>query len=323
MEKVLPVAIPLSETYQLASFMMGIISQNEHVRENIYNSYIDIFVSHNDWDDMTLEFSDASCEDYRLKGIGEMDLFYLKNIAKETCAGFFKERIDQENYLLLFQIDEYELSYSEDYQKEHFLHDTYLYGYDDDYFDVMAYTNGHLRMMKVLQKEIINGLYSCLEIDEDTHFCSFRIHHKANVKICLKEILLQVNKYLSEERNVKGEPSGIFTYCCLQERLSEITENGDEDDNLNVKVFRMLWEHKKIMLVRNEYLGKQIDELNELTELARSIEQKGYMVMLMVIKYNLNHDYRLINRLKVCLEEMMDAEKKYWQLFYDIIKKKV
>ena len=319
MKKVLPMAIPISETYQLPSFMMGIISQNKSVRNTLFNSYINIYISKNDLDKVTLEFVDAECEPYRLSGWGEMDLFYLSNIAKDKCLGFLKERIDQNNYLLLFEIDEYELSYSECYKKEHFKHDTYIYGYDEDYFNVMAYSHGHLQLLKVPEQEIVEGLYSLL--DNESHFCSFRVFHKARVPLSIKKILVQIDEYMAGENNAQGETTGISVYSFFQQTLSETVQNRTEGEILNQRVIRMLWEHKKMIVFRTIYLAERIDSISALLPSAKKIEQQGEMVRILIMKYNLTQDYDILNRVKKILNEMECLERDYWSSLREILQK--
>lgn len=317
MGKLLPMEIPISETYQLASFMMGIISQNKNIRNILYNSYINIYISENDWNEIALDFTDAECELYRLSGIGEMDLFYLKNISKDKCKDFLKERLEQNNYLLLYEIDEYELSYSNCYKKEHFKHDTYVYGYDDKYFYVMAYSQGHLSLLKVPEQEIVDGLYSIL--NDDSHFCSFRVFHKARVSLSIKKILIQVEDYLAGGQNAQGKTVGISVYNHLQQILSEVEQNRDDNEMLNPRVFRMFWEHKKMILFRTLHLAEKIDSLNDLVAVAKEIEQRGSLVRMLMLKFNLKHDYDIINRIKNNLFEMECIEKKYWISFHELL----
>ena len=196
MEKILPISIPPAETYQQTAFLMGIIQNNENVQALIYNSYINVSITKDEFWEWRFEFTNVACEDFRKRGVGEMDLFYLNNISKDKCVDFLKERIDQNNFLLMFKIDEYEISYSEHYHNKHFEHDTYIFGYNDKIFYVMAYTDGHLRLMGVKQEEIIESLYNHQHYFGNTHFCSFRIHHCAREVIQLDEILSEINEYL-------------------------------------------------------------------------------------------------------------------------------
>ena len=309
--------IPISETYQLASFLMGIMSQNKSVQKVLINSYIDLFFSQNDWGEKTLGFTESLCESYRTKGIGEMDLFYLKNIAKDKCLGFLKERIDQDNYLLLYKIDEYELSYSYAYKKRHFIHDTYLFGYDDECFHVMAYSKNHLSLLRVPHQEIIDGLYSI--VNDEFHFCSFRIYHDIKVRVNIKEILYQVEKYLSGGVNEQGETTGILVYDCLMDLLIGTKIDKDEIRDINPKLFRMLWEHKKMIVYRNQYLAKKMNKLNTLTITAKNMEKKASMIMMLILKFNMSYDLDIIDRVEIYLKELMDEEREYWLDFAGIL----
>ena len=82
MERVLPIRIPPCETYQWIAFTMGMLMEHESVRDSIYNSYINLKCDR--YGENQLNFIGGTAEDYRVEGIGEMDLFYLKNLAKEN-----------------------------------------------------------------------------------------------------------------------------------------------------------------------------------------------------------------------------------------------
>lgn len=315
MGTILPMSIPISETYQLTAFILGIFSQKEEAKNCIYNSCINLYVSENVWGETTIDLSSALCEDYRVNGIGEMDLYYLRNISKSKCAAFLKERIDQENYLLFFDIDEYELSYSHYFKKRHFIHDTYLYGYDEQFFYVMAYSQGHLRLLKVPQQEIIEGLYSSLESNDDTHFCTFRIYRNASFLIDINAILTQVDMYLTGGVDDKGNRFGIQYYSVLHEILEKVKNDRDSDKKIDTKVFRLIWEHKKILVARNDYLKNEILELSSLTDLAKELEHMGSMIMLLILKFNITSNMELLETIKIQLNHMRELEEKYWKNF--------
>ena len=321
MEKVLPMYLPPGETYQETAFLMGAILQNESVRDAFYNSYINTYAEINEQGELVLEFAGADCETYRQKGIGEMDLFYLKNIAREKCADFLKERMEQDNYLLLFSIDEYEISYSEYYRKKHFEHDTYLYGYDENDFFVMAYSDGHLKMMKVAQKEIVDSLYSHQEYFEDTQFCSFRIHHCAKENLNIEKIDEEIEAYLKGGFDeAGGRMYGITTYDFVHELIAYVREQNPEE-KLSPKVFRMLWEHKKIMRIRNQHLKQFINGLETIESSIEKIEKLGSLMLMLTIKYNLKKDVEILDNIQQRLCDMMEMERSYLHDFRKILKK--
>ena len=237
MERVLPIRIPPCETYQWIAFTMGMLMEHESVRDSIYNSYINLKCDR--YGENQLNFIGGTAEDYRVEGIGEMDLFYLKNLAKEKLADFFKERIDQDNYLLLFHIDEYYLSYTDYFNKEHHKHDTYIYGYDDENFYVMAYHNLHLQKMKVPAEEIIEGLYGVLDMDPEAHFCSFRVFHKAEGKCDLKKIKEEIKNYFYGFYDEGSGSQGIEVYKTMKDIMSDFINGLTEEDKISPKLFRM------------------------------------------------------------------------------------
>lgn len=321
MDTILPMSLPISETYQLTAFILGIVSQKEEVKKCIYNSCINLYVSQNDWGETTIDLSSALCEDYRVMGVGEMDLYYLRNISKAKCASFLKERIEQGNYLLFFNIDEYYLSYSHYYKKRHFIHDTYLYGYDELNFYVMAYSKEHLRMLKVPQQEITEGLYSSLKRKGDTHFCTFRIYHNARIEIDAEAILKQVDMYLEGGTDTNGNRYGIQVYSVLQDIIDEAQRDSGIEGKIDIRVFRMFWEHKKILVARNNYLKNGIIELGDLADIAKELEQNGSMIMMMLLKYNITNNKELLKTIEMQLCFMRELEVKYWENFREVIRR--
>lgn len=318
MEKILPISIPPAETYQQTAFLMGIIQNNENVQALIYNSYINVSITKDEFWEWRFEFTNVACEDFRKRGVGEMDLFYLNNISKDKCVDFLKERIDQNNFLLMFKIDEYEISYSEHYHNKHFEHDTYIFGYNDKIFYVMAYTDGHLRLMGVKQEEIIESLYNHQHYFGNTHFCSFRIHHCAREVIQLDEILSEINEYLKGYVEGNEKFFGVKTYNVIQEILS-YTKESNGGIELSTKVFRSLWEHKKVMNIRNHYLGLKIEGLKQINSEIDTVVKTGHMIFMLTIKYNVKRDIFILDKISKYLQEMKEAEKRYLLQFQRIV----
>ncbi len=76
-------------------------------------------------------------------------MFHFSNFERGGFLSFSCERIEQGNNVLLHKINDFYLIYLEYYYKEHFTHDTYLYGYESDgKFHVMAYADKKLIFLK-------------------------------------------------------------------------------------------------------------------------------------------------------------------------------
>ena len=281
MSKILPLIIPPTETYQSTSFILGIILQYENIKNIFHNLYINLMC--NDTKDIwkvELQFEGVSWEDYRLKGIAEMDLYYLKNISQEKCAEFLKERIEQGNYLLIYDIDEFYLSYNEYFHEIHHVHDTYLYGYDSMFFWVMAYRNNKLQMFPVPQNEIIEGLYGRLKNKENMSFCTFRPFHAAKVDGEYKIFLSQLNEYIKGGIN-EGHVYGNGLYDVITKCICAIFDGESVNKGVDLCVFRMLWEHKKIIKIHLDYYSSYKKIADEIMNGVIDLVQTAFLIFML------------------------------------------
>ena len=314
MSKILPIIMPPIETYQDSAFILAVLLAHDNTKNVFYNNYINWSCTNtNCLVQMNLHFSNVTWEDYRRLGIAEMNLYHINTIARKYFVSFLKERIDQENYILLYHIDEHYLSYSNCYMKEHFIHDTYIYGYTDDYFHVMAYSNNKLKMLTIPSDEILNSIYHCLSTDPHTSFCTFRPSHAVSIQVEQSIIMHSFIEYISGDISHNDNiVSGIHVYDVLQKCIIAYT-NAPRSTNqdLDLRVFRMIWEHKKVLkhhiqLINSSYL-KQIDQ----------IEKKSKIIFSLALKYDITEKRSLLNRILNYISEIKQQEISLIQTFIE------
>ena len=131
----------------------------------MYNNYINIqCIDTDNIEEVKLNFTNVLWENYRLSGIAEMNMYCLDNIHCDCFVNFIKERINQGNYLLFYNIDEYYLSYSNSFQNTHYCHDTYVYGYENSTFlNILEDVCVYLAQLRKKEKELINLLLAELK----------------------------------------------------------------------------------------------------------------------------------------------------------------
>ena len=312
MEKKLPIIMPPIETYQSSSFILGIILANSNIENVFYNNYINLVCNNTNkmWD-VELQFANVSWEDFRRNGIAEMDMYYLKNLSSDKYVDFIKERIDQGNYILLYSIDEFFLSYTINYQKRHFIHDTYIYGYNTDSFFIMAYKEKKLQMLEISIEEIVEGMYSYFQIDNDANFCTFRPFHAISVQVDFDKMMKEIMSYAREYKSYKdAKVYGINIYSILEKCILFIAEGKTDeyDGALDLRVFRMLWEHKKILVnhIKKIKEKKKLDE--QIIAQIIEIEQAANKVFLLSMKYNVTYKKEILYKILGYLEEVREKE---------------
>lgn len=311
MEKKLPIVIPPIECYQGTSFVLGVISAHNMIANSFYNNYINWTCNDTDiLSELTMDFADVTWEDYRLAGVAEMNLYYLKNISRDKFADFIRERIDQGNYLLFYKIDEYYLSYTGHYHKKHYIHDTYVYGYNDTHFLVMAYSDKRLQLLEVPVEEIADGLYNYMEEDEELNFCSFRPYHTASVQLDYDGMIEAFRKYMAGGIGNDDQIYGVDVYNAFIKSIWLVAEGivQTEDGLLELTAFRMFWEHKKILSMHLEKIGQVENISEEILNEMYEIVQASYKVFMLALKYNVRFQKSILHKMIGYIKEIQERE---------------
>ena len=234
---------------------------------------------------------------------------------------FLKSCIDSELYVRLM-LDEYYLPYSEYFNKVHHEHDILIFGYDDSHtlFFSLGYDRGEYSELHV-GYECINNAYMSVKSNfpAGKRMDLFRYNEAGALEYGIPPygfdidwIQIQISNYLKSissvdrlrsEKNLVDYVFGLKTYNSLHDYVASLLLVPTKIDLIP---FRILWEHKKCMVKRIEYMvSKKIlrpEEfpLNAFVEL----QEKADMLRLMSIKYSLTQDDTVVQRMKHSIEEL-------------------
>lgn len=334
MKMKLPLSWPITETYQSSSFVMSIILAHENIKHSYENNYVNLSCHDTNqlWD-MGLNFWGVTWEDFRKYGIFEMDLFSIESFSKNTLSSFLRERIDQGNYLLLHMVDEFFLPYSDFYHNRHFIHDTYIYGYEDDFFWIMAYSNSKLQQIKISASDIEQSLFSAKNYEAEVYFCSLRPNHAINVNVDYQLIKHNIYEYLgyrsfsptyytprsnntdmltyvpSTPPRTDNYVYGNNIYMVLNNCLCNILENHDSDHtSIDIRPFRLLLEHKRILQERINYIICQNNLSTNILVSFEEITARAKQLFMLAIKYHLTEQKKIIKNMTNYISELKDLE---------------
>lgn len=312
-EKILPLANSPTETYQGQAFVLSVLLAHNNVLNEYYNRYINLSCNEsNRIDQMELNFCGTAWEDFRLSGIVEMDLYNVKNLSKSKFVNFTRERIDQGNYLLFYNIDEYYLSYSQYYCQEHYIHDAYVYGYKEDSFMVVAYNNKKLMKNIVPVGEIVEGLFCYEDESEAFDFCTFRPNQACYVTIEPEKMIEELELYFHSQNTEKESEKiyGLAVYDVFISCVKEIISMNDRETiELDMRPFRLLWEHKKILKDHIAKISDMISLSDNLQVQSEEVEKITRRIYMLILKWAFKRDFRLFWRILECLESVKEKEK--------------
>ena len=316
----LPLKFPPIETYQGSAFLIGVFFANPNYENIQYNGYIDVIYEKNapnlTW--LSPRFTNSMWDDYRLEGLGEMNLYDICNFTRASLVDFMHERIDQDCYLLLYDVDEYYLSNGEKYQKEHINHDTYIYGYTDEDFLVLAYTGEHLERIIIPNQEIVDALFSEEARKNDDgrrHFSTFRPILNKRIDIDTDLILKGIRGFY-EPRNVDNQDNSLVTVSGIgvYDEIMRCLENMREGECMDLRAMRVIWEQKKLMVNRIKKVFPEISD--KCVASMQYISDRVRLIFKLMMKYNLSNKRYTVERICSMIKEVRDEDLRWYQTYF-------
>nr|WP_296440501.1 hypothetical protein [uncultured Acetatifactor sp.] len=323
----LPISWPITETYQHSSFSVSIICAHDNIKNAYENNYINLLCYDTDnlWE-MNLNFTDIFWTDFQRGDIFEINEFSVDNFLSNSISSFWRERIDQGNYLLLHTVDEYYLPYASSYHNRHLIHDTYIYGYEDDSFWIMAYTERKLKEIKVSSSDMAQSVFPSKEYMKEACFWSLRPNKTIKVEIDYKKIKHYFYEYLgnncstreSMENNQNkfkirsnyraGYAYGNRIYDVLINCLIKFMESSENSISLDLRPFRLLWEHKRIIEGRIKLIIAKYNLHSDALSDFENIVRLSNQIFILCLKYTVTMKKDILERVVGKIKELKVRE---------------
>lgn len=292
---------PIIKSYQGVAFIQAILLAHNNCRNIVFMNYVDIGGSQDKHGQKTLSFLGCEWEDYRLMGVAHMNLYYRNVMYKPLFADFLRERLAQDNYLLMYNMDEYYLPYTLFFQKEHHEHDLYIYGYEDDYFYLLVYSNSRLERLKLHKDYIVDAFFS-EALPEDTAFSTFRINSNLTVEFNPRIYLDRLKEYYSK-KDTPGYVRGFDVYNDAEKYLDTFMEK-DIPKDFDLRYFCVIMEHKELMLCSIKLLN---DIKADIVQMFEATEREAKILFRIAVKYTAGAGRSAVQSMKehlICLREL-------------------
>lgn len=239
-----------------------------------------------------------------------------KNIMKNYSGGvirFLTDRIDEQTYIELM-VNEYFLPKTSSYQKNHFSHNIFIYGYNEreELFYARYMINGHFSdstiPYPILEQAFTNtnetenwATYSKL-YRKETYDLKFDGRRLAGF---LSDYLYSRNHY-RDSNNMKNA-YGLETYEYIMEYIRHLESGLISND---IRLLHLLWEHKKSMAFKIHFFAKHklLEVDNSLLEQVDLIEKQSLIIRNMQLKNQLKNDKSLFKRINEIIFEIKERE---------------
>ncbi|MGN6712772.1 hypothetical protein [Anaerocolumna jejuensis] len=312
MKKVLGVSNPPIIGYTIHALPISIIMNYKECLPWFYSNYIQLVCNpnHKDvfLDFLTLcpIFDNNYWIEFLYPGIPWLNkncieeyVFYKNNL---DINEFIIQSINSENYIIT-ALDEYYIPYKKSYQINHYLHDYLIFGYDSEEkeYDILGFDNSHHFGKSKINFDVISNTFNnsherkingvdklyynpikLLKINEDFSF----ILDLQLIKNFLIDYLESKNSFIMF-RSIRNITNNLMYGISIYDELIKYFQNDDNKESYDIRALHILWEHKKCMLLRLDYIINtyNLKEFDDIYKEFKYIEKQCMKLRNLLIKF--------------------------------------
>ena len=259
----------------------------------------------------------------------------LEKIGAMPLNEFLVRCVDDELYVRLY-VDEFFIPDRTAYKRAYMPHKLLLFGYDRrlSCFDIIGFRkNGQYAPSRVNFADLERAFYSAklteevqtverddrdLALGNPAEIWLARLNRERKCIFDVQLVIEQLVDYLSSENTAMRfrmldtsyygqEGSGMDVYGCIRRRLEYSLEHPDFCDFISLHI---LWEHKKCMLLRIKYMEEHryLDPGDLLFEAYKEIESQAQILRMMILRFQMQRDRRIVERLISRLDQCSQME---------------
>lgn len=311
---VLPVCNPMITTYTQHAHLLSILTNYEQTYQWIFGNYIQLYINKDykiNWGDFYFPATNDTRPSDTCKWLISQKIHRDIVATKwESVIDFIIECIDLNNYVHTM-INYFYVPVSDRFNKLHMHHDVFIYGYDlskeilyvSDFFREGKYSRETISFSDFsLAFSTYNLTKNPDYLNEMIYLYKFNDDYKNIYKFSFDSILNSIKNYLFSsvpeywdiydyEGDKCDKDFGMGIYSTLKNYAKDISNS--ETSLFDIRPFYLLYDHKRIMTLRLEYLYKQgylaefdSDNIMRYSE----VEANARDVVNVVVKYDVQKD---------------------------------
>lgn len=311
---ILPIKYPIITSYTSDADILAILNSYPSTEEWIFNNYINLWGERpidND-DELVLRFGSwhirKACPYFKINTYNKS--FFTSNIVELIIS-----EINSGHYLYI-QYDQYYISSSIQFKRQHFSHEMLIYGYDNkmkvfyiaDFFENSKYTFV-AEPFDCVESAISSALkwkeFSCDEI-EFCHikykFSNYFLYNSLNNFLNSENNIAENERVMIADAEAKRIQEGQYTFGIKNYNLLKFTLSRILNDKItfnDIRPLYVLFDHKVMMCERLKYLAKigVIDFNDPVIDKYTNIMKVCKNNYNLFIKFRITNDYKLIDKI--------------------------
>ncbi|MNW35619.1 hypothetical protein D3C74_126190 [compost metagenome] len=311
----LPFYEPAFYTYNVYGSVTSMLSNNDKYLPWLYNNFIQIrYVE--DWDSYFFDNHHTLLDNIPWINHHQIPRDIL-NRKWQSLTDFIIESLHSD-YYLYFYVDRSYISVSKQYQQATHWHEIFVYGYDERKRTFLVADNladGKYIRTECPAEEIEQGYYSIVSDNEffkNVHLLSIR--EEQDYSLQLDQIAESIRRYLNSSITVdlSFKEKTLFGIKAVEYSIEKVKDKLHSAPFVQIdrRAFHLFWEHKIIMLQRLRYLMELaiLKPDDDVLERYTMIVNHHESLRNLVLKFNLNNDWKLLSRIEHQLHTYLQLE---------------
>ena len=256
-------------------------------------------------------------------------LFETKLISTQFLKGsvnsVIRNMIDEGYYVYFRGVDDYYIDGKSWYKKRHFNHGGTICGYNqmEKTFCIYAYNiNWVLKKFWAPQKSFNKGIRSMLKKGVYSSFCAIKPKMDL-VEFSVEKALAGIADYLDSDiikypEDGEGNVRGIVVLEYIAKYVDKLFDGTIPYDRMDRRVFRLIWEHKKVMLERIEMIEQSLRLNNDISNKYRTLVHDADTMRMLYASHHMKRRDSVLPIIKNKLLKLMDNERELLTLLIEI-----
>ena len=259
-----------------------------------------------------------------------MNVRFLKDLGM-GILDFVTRSIDSGYYVSVY-LDRFYVPGVRNYQESHMTHEAMVFGYDTETRKIylMEYAGGYLSEFAIDFDEFI-AAYENSDLTRYDAINLLRLDTERQYQFDLRNVYEQLEDYLlsrntSNRYRNNSNPIGTPFVVFGMDAYKEVRRLLDYDRLQNdYRVFNSIWEHKKVMTARVQYMMKRelAEGIGEFLPLCEGIENLSYLVKSQFMKYTVTQKPKALEKVYELFDDMVIREEALLRGLLDVIVKQL
>ncbi|MBE6799015.1 MAG: hypothetical protein E7525_04500 [Ruminococcaceae bacterium] len=255
---------------------------------------------------------------------------YPTRFIKGHLNAVIKNMLDEGYYVLYIGIDDYYIKGKSWYKKRHFDHDGLICGYDqkDKTFSIFAYDENWIyKKFKTPQKCLEQGRRSTFKRSYNGRIAALSVKPDPvdlNPELICKKLREYLDSSLGKYPTYTDDVAyGIVVHDYIAMYLDKLYDGSIPHSRMDWRVFRLIWEHKRVMFERLRAVEEVLGLPHDLSESYFSLVKDADHMRMLYAAYHIKERKTTLTAIKKRLLRLKNQEKKILQRFVETVEKEL